>query len=71
MNMLHKSPYHFLNADDLFQVIMWFTEKFPQPFPATNRSGEIEFMKNRKLLFLVEDGNIVEGLIVYLHAPIP
>lgn len=65
--MFHESADNLLGAGDLLQVIMRFTEKFSQPFPAANGSGKIQFVKNRELFFRVEDGNVVEGLMVYLH----
>jgi hypothetical protein len=56
-----------LGTTDFFQIIMRLTEKFPQPFPASHGPGEIQFMENRVLFFLVKDGDVGEGLFVNIH----
>ena len=52
---------------DLFEVVERIGEKFHQPFPAFDRLGEIELVKNREFLFMLKDGKIVESGIVELH----
>ena len=60
INMLHQCTDHLLRADDLFQVLVRLRKKLAQPFFAATGTGKIEFMKNGKFLFRVEDGNVIE-----------
>ena len=46
---------------------MRFAEKFAQPFPSPHGPGKIQLMENGVLFFLVEDGDVGEGLFVDVH----
>jgi hypothetical protein len=39
---------------------VWFGKEPAQPLFAANRAGKVELMENRKLFFLVKDGDIVK-----------
>jgi hypothetical protein len=66
--MFNQRPDHLLCACYPFDVFVWFCKKTAQPFFATTGAGKIEFMKNGKFLFLVEDGNVIKRNIVNLHS---
>jgi hypothetical protein len=51
------------------QDFIFFTErlvkKIPEPIFAKRCSGEIQFVKNGKFFFGVEDGYIIKGRFIY------
>ena len=65
--MLHKSADHFLRANDFLHIVKRFAEKFPQPCFTAGGPGKIQLVKNRILFFGVEDGDVAERCVVYLH----
>ena len=56
-----------LCSNDPFQVIVGFGKKTAKPFFASNCFGKVKPVKYGEFLFLMKDGDIVEGDLVYLH----